>query len=101
MIAKLLSLKLSTILLLLAVALLTAAWGWSESGKDKLSRVLKDAQLGMSEDQWLEQYAAYRKQWDKTALVFGTGDDYEFCTKLAEGLVLAYPKAKYRCVPAN
>jgi hypothetical protein len=58
-------------------------------------------QIGYSADQWLEQYAPSRSEWDKLALVFGYGDDYEGCIDLLNGMAQRFPRARYRCVPAN
>ena len=55
----------------------------------------------MSTDQWLEQYSRDRHEWDKTALVFGFGDDYAGCEAMTGVLVQKFPDAQYRCVPAN
>jgi hypothetical protein len=42
-----------------------------------LSACSDDASL--SNEQWLEQYAAYRSEWDRVARVFGFHDDREGC----------------------
>jgi hypothetical protein len=68
---------------------------------DPLEQALKGRQRGMSADQWLEQYAGYRPEWDRVGLVFGYGDDQGECEVIANLLMQSRPRARYRCVPAN
>jgi len=55
----------------------------------------------LSNGQWLEQYAAYRNEWDRVARIFGFHDDLEGCEMIVNALAVTQPKARYRCVGAN
>ena len=65
--------------ILVALALSMTLLGGDDAGQDTLERTVKGHKIGMSTDQWLEQYSRDRHEWDKTALVFGFGDDYAGC----------------------
>jgi hypothetical protein len=49
-----------------------------------------------SNEQWLEQYAAYRNEWDRVARIFGFHDDLEGCETIVKALSVTLPKARYR-----
>jgi hypothetical protein len=55
----------------------------------------------LSNEQWLEQYAAYRNEWDRVARIFGFHDDLQGCEMIVNALAATQPKARYRCVEAE
>ena len=87
--------------IMVALALSMALLGCDNAVQDTLETAVKGHKIGMSVDQWLEQYSRVRHEWDKTALVFGFGDDYAGCEAMTDLLVQKFPDAQYRCVPAN
>ena len=86
---------------LVAIALSMTVMGCDDAGFATLETAVKVHKIGTATDQWLEQYSRVRHEWDKTALVFGFGDDYAGCEAMTDLLVQKFPDAQYRCVPAN
>jgi hypothetical protein len=87
--------------IMVAIVLSMTLLGCDNGGEETLETAVRGHKIGMSTDQWLEQYSRGRHEWDKTALVFGFGDDYVGCEAMAVLLVQQFPDAQYRCVPAN
>ena len=56
-------------------------------------------QWGNSEDYWLEKNTS--EGWEKVALVMGYWNDLEGCEDIKATLETKYPRAQYRCIPAN
>ena len=54
---------------------------------------------GNSEDYWLEKNTA--EGWEKVTLVMGHWNDWEGCEDVKAALHTKYPRAQYRCIPAN
>ncbi len=92
--------KATEICLLVATTLGLAA-GDNDTEVKTLDTLLTWIQVGSSQDQWLEHKSRLSNEWDRVALVFGYVDDFEACSDVVDGLIATYPKARYRCVPAN
>jgi hypothetical protein len=87
--------------MLVVVAVSMTLLGCDDAENSALETTVKGHKIGMSVDQWLEQYSRESHQWDRTALVFGFDDDYVGCEAMADLLVQRFPLALYRCAPAN
>jgi hypothetical protein len=88
--------------LLLAVAVALSACGDNYDSKVRtLSTLMQWMQIGGSQDQWLQKQNLFDGIWDKVALIFGYGDDYDACTEIVGALRQSYPQWQYRCIPAN
>lgn len=92
---------MNTKVTLVAIALSMTVMGCDDAGLATLETAVKGHKIGTATDQWLEQYSRVRHEWDKAALVFGFGDDYDACEAMAELLLKKLPDTQYRCVPAN
>lgn len=68
-------------LLLTAMALSACDY---DTDLNLLQTTIKWNQIGVSNDQWLEQHSSLRSKWDKVALIFGFADDYDGCTDIAK-----------------
>ena len=78
--------------------------GCDETYDDQLAKLQSSVsknKIGRSQDVWLEKQNLLAPQWDKVSLIFGYSDDFSGCTDMAEQLSIKYPRAKYRCIPAN
>src|SRR5262245_59076262 len=79
-----------------------ALFGCDVARQKMLAETVKWHRVGSSTDQWLEQRSGFDPhQLDRIALIFGFAGDYQGCTDLLDALVQKYPRAAYRCVPAN
>lgn len=56
--------------------------------------------IGLSADYWFEKHNSYG-EWERVALIFGYGDDYDGCTSIATAYKASFPADEYRCSPAN
>lgn len=75
----------------------------SENYDDQLNSLAKHVgkkSLGNSKDYWLVKENMLG-QWDKTVLIFGYMDDFDFCNELAAMYMAKHPLDKYICMAAN
>lgn len=63
---------------------------------EELQRFVAKEQAGSAADYYLTKNGN-----DRVALVFGMGDDFAFCSELAELYMGRYPLDQYSCVPAQ
>ena len=91
--------------LALTVALASSAWsdehltGEYAAQVRLLENLMKKNTVGSSKDFWLEKDTAWG--WEKVALIFGYGDDYDGCFDIKQTLETKWAGAVYRCVKAN
>ena len=81
-------------------ASLLAGCGSYESQVARLDTFAGIKRIGSSPDVWLEKLT-FTQEWEKTALVFGYGNDYEACSDMVAAWKAKYPLDTYRCTPAN
>jgi len=66
----------------------------------RIDTLVKIDQVGSSQDFWFEKQI-FTGEWERTALVFGYGNDFSACRNLVEAWEAKYPEDTYRCSPAN
>ena len=71
-----------------------------ESQVGRLESFAGSGQIGSSRDVWMEKFT-FMGEWEKTALIFGYGDDYQACNDMVAAWKAQYPLDTYRCNTAN
>lgn len=83
-----------------AVVAIAALAGCSDKSyteqSEALQKTVAKEKIGSSVDYYLTKNGN-----ERIALVFGMGDDFAFCSELAELYMGRYPLDRYSCVPAQ
>ena len=85
-----------TLVIFAVLGLAACTWDTFEDRREAFQRQVAKSPIGISPDYYLTKNGD-----DRVALVFGMGDDFEFCTELADLYMSRYPLDKYSCVPAQ
>lgn len=85
-----------TLVIFAVLGLVACAGNSFEDRRDALQRQVAKSPIGISPDYYLTKNGD-----DRVALVFGMGDDFEFCSELAVLYTSRYPLDKYSCIPAQ
>jgi hypothetical protein len=89
----------STIFIIGCTSLLTSCEKSYEDQRGSLEKFVAKGKIGTSPDYWLVKNGAYGPE--RTGLIFGYMNDFQFCSEIAELYVKKYPIDRYSCEKAN
>ncbi|MPZ36606.1 MAG: hypothetical protein GEU95_00855 [Rhizobiales bacterium] len=84
----------------IALAVLVSACSL-EQQQWAMDKFVANNKFGSSADVWLVKRSMFDGSPIKVALIFGFGDDHEFCQEIAELYMKRYPASTYSCSFAN
>lgn len=91
--------KAVIVLAALTLALVACEQTYEDELADLVSFVAKN-KLGNNNDMWIVKRNVFG-ELEKVALVFGFGDDADFCRQVIEDQMERYTATQYFCQPAN